>query len=80
MDKEPTEFVVTQQVWVQVSSDYMAAASMRTLVVKPETTVADIMRWAMNCNVLGRGDVTITAPDVNAYNARVKARGEAASP
>lgn len=72
MSKEPTEFVVTQAVWFRVSSDYQAERGLRTLVVKPETTVAEIMRWAAHGHLhgplLGRGDVVITAPDVHAYN------------
>ena len=55
--------VVVQKVWGQVSADYDAAERTRTLAVTPETTVGEVMRWAVAGNVLGRGDVVLTEQD-----------------
>jgi hypothetical protein len=55
--------VVVQRVWVQTSADYNAVERTRTLAVSPDTTVAEIMRWATAANVLGRGDVVLTEQD-----------------
>jgi hypothetical protein len=63
IESQRTPFVVIQKVWIQVSADYAAAENTRTLVVTPETTVSEIMRWAANCSVLGRGDVILTEQD-----------------
>ena len=61
---EPKVLVVTQRVWAQVSADYQAAESLRTLVVGPDTTVAEVMRWAASArNFLGWGDVVLTTPE-----------------
>ena len=57
------EFVVVQEVWYQTSAEYDAVRTLRTLLVKPETTVAEIMAWAQKGNALGRGDVVITEQD-----------------
>ena len=54
---------MVQDVWVQVSADYNAVKRSRTLVVKPETTIAEVMQWAEKPNTLGKGDVRITISD-----------------
>ena len=56
-------FVVIQEIWSQVSADYEAVKRQRTLVVEPETTIADIMQWADKSNALGKGDITVTRTD-----------------
>lgn len=58
-----TNFVAVQKVWVQTSGDYQAERRTRTLILSPDTTVAEIMRWARNGNLLGLGDVVITETD-----------------
>ena len=63
VDVNVRPLVVVQKVWVQVSADYDAAQRTRTLAVSPDTTVAEIMRWAAAGNVLGRGDVVLTEQD-----------------
>ena len=63
---EQNSFVLVQQIWVQVSSDYQTAMNTRTRIVTSETTVAEIMQWAATPNVLGKGDVILTVPDKNA--------------
>lgn len=56
-------FVIVQRVWSQVSSDYQAAVSTRTLVVTPETTVAEIMAWAKKPYCLAKGDIVLCEED-----------------
>ena len=63
VDVNVRSLVVVQTVWVQVSADYDAVSKTRTLVVTPETTVGEVMRWAAAGNVLGRGDVVLTEQD-----------------
>ena len=63
VDVNVRPLVVVQKVWVQTSSDYNSVERTRTLAVSPDTTVAEIMRWAMVANVLGRGDVVLTEQD-----------------
>ena len=63
VDVNVRPLVVVQKVWVQTSSDYNSVERTRTLAVTPETTVGEVMRWAANCNVLGRGDVVLTEQD-----------------
>ena len=63
VDVNVRPLVVVQKVWVQTSSDYNAVERTRTLAVTPETTVGEVMRWAMAANVLGRGDVVLTEQD-----------------
>lgn len=65
-DGGPVSYVVVQKVWCQVSADCDTVERARTVVVSPETTVAEIMRWASNCNVIGQGDVAITEQDADA--------------
>lgn len=59
-------FVVVQQVWVQVSSDCDTVGRFRTIVVTPETTVGEVMRWAAVGCVIGRSDVVLTEQDSEA--------------
>lgn len=59
-------FVVTQEIWVQSSVDYEAVKKMRTFIASPEMTINDVMDWAEKCNVLARGDIVITKPDIDA--------------
>lgn len=59
-------FVVVQQVWVQVSSDCDTVGRFRTIVVTPETTVGEVMRWAAVGRVIGRSDVVLTEQDSEA--------------
>lgn len=80
---EPKEFVVTQRVWAQVSADYQSAESLRTLVVGPDTTVAEVMRWAASArNFLGSGDVVLTTPETynNDYPDRARSDNDDVSP
>jgi len=63
VDVNVRPLVVVQKVWVQASSDYDAVERTRTLAVTPETTVGEVMRWAMATNALGRGDVVLTEQD-----------------
>ena len=63
VDANVRSLVVVQKVWVQTSSDYNAVERTRTIAVTPETTVGEVMRWAMAANVLGRGDVGLTEQD-----------------
>ena len=59
MDSVDT-FVAVQRVWSQVSGNYDAEQSTRTLVLSPATTIADLMAWAKDGDVLGRGDVIVS--------------------
>ena len=63
LDIPVMQFVVVQRVWVQTSSDFNSVERTRTIAVTPETTVAEVMRWAEAANVLGSGDVVITKQD-----------------
>lgn len=58
-----TNFVAVQAVWAQTSADYHAERGTRTLILAPDTTVEEIMRWARSGSLLGRGDVVITEAD-----------------
>lgn len=59
-------FVVTQEIWVQSSANYDGIKKLRTLIVTPETTIRDVMKWAEKCNVLASGDIVITKTDSDA--------------
>ena len=54
-----TMYVAVQKVWVQVSADYASAENTRTLVVRPETTVEEIIKWGTSGALLGMGDIVI---------------------
>jgi len=56
------DVVVSQIFWFQTSSDYQAEPRVRTLIVKPETTVAEIFEWSNRSvsNSLAKGDLVLT--------------------
>ena len=60
------EVVVSQIFWFQTSSDYQAEPRVRTLIVKPETTVAEILEWSNRSvsNSLGKGDLVLTESEI----------------
>ena len=55
--------VLVQKLWLQASSDGHAVERTRTLVVKPDTTIAEVVLWAATGDALQRGDVVITEED-----------------
>lgn len=53
------DYVVLQNLWVQVSADYQAEKRSRVLIVSPTTTVEEIIKWSKTGDALGRGDVVL---------------------
>jgi hypothetical protein len=60
MTTAPKTFIVSVRVWSQCSAEYQAVCRLRTKAVTPETTVAEIMKWAECPHSLGADDVIIT--------------------
>ena len=59
MSEQP-QYVVVREVWLQCSADYNALRDTATLIVGPDTTVAEIMAWAKAHHALGLGHVILT--------------------
>ena len=60
-------FIVVQEVWQQVTPDCDCVRKQRTLAVTGQTTIDEVMAWAVKCDVVGRGEVVITIPDTAVF-------------
>lgn len=60
------DVIISQTFWFQTSADYQAEPRLKSLVVKPETTVAEILEWSNKSvsNSLGRGNLILTEVEV----------------